>query len=387
MRILASAILAFLCASSVNAFTIISNRGKPAAWKNNTTSYQFYPDTSGDFTGGHDASGTVTDEFAPIRAAFQSWTNLSGINLSVHENSNTLSSAPQSGDHVNSIRWVRTGWRSLSFRPPSNALAVTLLAFDDASGEIDEADIFFNADNFSWAVVDSGSESNYIDVQNIATHEIGHFLGLDHSSEDLFETEPELADATMYYAASAGETSRRALHDDDEKGILALYGESSRGTPSISSADIVSDSAGILTLHVKGSGFNEYTSFVITTGSASDLDYVARYRTMTSSTEATVRFDALGFNGKGTLLAINQPANSGSLALAFSNLSGASASISADSASGGGGGCSLGVSIHDQPALSPWILAAFALILFSLRLSVRVVRLKVCSTQRGKSKS
>src|SRR5690606_35595408 len=47
----------------------------------------------------------------------------------------------------------------------------------------------------------------------IATHEIGHNLGLDHSNHQ---------DATMFYAYSGG-TGSRTLASDDIAGVCALY--------------------------------------------------------------------------------------------------------------------------------------------------------------------
>jgi MYXO-CTERM domain-containing protein len=52
------------------------------------------------------------------------------------------------------------------------------------------------------------------DLQNTATHEAGHFLGLSHSPEP---------DATMYASAPIGETAKRTLADDDVAGLCELY--------------------------------------------------------------------------------------------------------------------------------------------------------------------
>ena len=53
-----------------------------------------------------------------------------------------------------------------------------------------------------------------IDVQNTVTHEAGHTLGLDHT------TDPR---ATMYASAPSGQTSKRILGADDIAGICAIY--------------------------------------------------------------------------------------------------------------------------------------------------------------------
>jgi hypothetical protein len=149
-----------LPASSSYAFTLMSNAGRPAYWPHGDVHYRFNTATNGYFSGGHDHSGTATDEFTPIRTAFAAWSNLPGVALNIVENS-TTSSGPSTGDGSNTIKWIRTGWRNLSFRPPSNALAVTLLSFSSSTGYIVDADIYFNAENFQWAVVDNASESGY----------------------------------------------------------------------------------------------------------------------------------------------------------------------------------------------------------------------------------
>lgn len=382
IQIIVSFFVALSCSSDLSAFTLISNGGKPAYWNSGVARYKMHSTTSGYFTGGHDASGTVSTDFDPIRAGFDAWTTIPGLDLTVQDDGLALGTAPASGDGQNSIGWVRSSWRSLSFHPPSNALAVTLLSFDQSTGKIAEADIFFNAESFRWAVVDSPSESSYIDVQNIATHEIGHFLGVDHSSEDIFETDPVLADATMFYAAAAGETSRRDPHEDDVFAITSLYSSSDLGTPSISSAELLSNSGGVVTFRIQGDHFNEYTSFVLSKLSNSETDVVARYRTVSSSSEAVAQFDSLGFSGSATLLAFNNASRLASFRVDLTAL-GLQATEASD---GGGGGCEINLTSGSDSMMSIVTLVFGLMLLFSLRFSLRAVTLKTCSTRRGKNK-
>lgn len=88
--------------------------------------------------------------------------------------------------------------------------------------EIIEFDIMFDTD-YKWGDAGETSETeigdtSVMDLQNIATHELGHGVGLG----DLYIT--EASDETMYGSSTEGETKKRTLHFGDKAGIQELYG-------------------------------------------------------------------------------------------------------------------------------------------------------------------
>lgn len=120
-------------------------------------------------------------------------------------------------------------WQLITGAP--NAIAGTWIwvADKDNSGtlspgdEVLETDIVFNTQKrITWGIDADGEGTTYkisaYDVRNIATHEIGHVVGLD----DLYET--KYSEITMYGYASKGETKKISLEIGDIKGTQALYG-------------------------------------------------------------------------------------------------------------------------------------------------------------------
>lgn len=328
-------------------FTLISNFGKPARWLGNEVEYHFQ-DVPADFKD-------------PIRTSFLSWTILDGVDLTFNESKD--SGEAGSRDGRNTIAWVSEDWDGLYFNPPSNALAVTLSSFDSSTGAIVDADIYFNAETFSWAdIQDPEVEGSFVDVRNIATHEIGHMLGLDHSSVNFFESDPELYEATMYYASGAGEIRRRTPKDDDRWGMQSLYPNQAVASATISSVDKIDSTGNVHTYIVTGSNFSENTSFILSTLDGSSPDVVARYRTITSSSEAEIQLNLLGFGSdEATLIAYNGPESLGTY-----NLKTGITSQNFNSGSGGGGGCSL--QTKAEPLSSLFILGLSLIMLATLAL-------------------
>ncbi|UCD07610.1 MAG: matrixin family metalloprotease, partial [Candidatus Aenigmatarchaeota archaeon] len=103
--------------------------------------------------------------------------------------------------------------------PQSGVIAVTIIwgYFYGPPGqrEIIEFDILFDTD-FTWG--DATKDPSVMDLQNIATHEIGHGFGLG----DLYDS--ACAEETMYGYSTEGETKKRDLNAGDITGIQELYG-------------------------------------------------------------------------------------------------------------------------------------------------------------------
>lgn len=116
----------------------------------------------------------------------------------------------------------------------SNTLAITLTSgycIGDCMGDgrvrISDADIVFKADE-SWDVHSGSRQSGVTEFRRVALHELGHALGLRHSSE---------SPAIMQQFISGVET----LQADDMAGITSIYGDAPSAltvSPSLYSVNI-----------------------------------------------------------------------------------------------------------------------------------------------------
>ena len=98
----------------------------------------------------------------------------------------------------------------------ANAIAVTII-WIVRSGKnkiIVDYDVLFN-NYFQWG--DASVNPSLMDLQNIATHEIGHGIGLG----DLYNT---CIQETMYGYSTEGDISKRTLNSGDISGLQKLYG-------------------------------------------------------------------------------------------------------------------------------------------------------------------
>lgn len=98
--------------------------------------------------------------------------------------------------------WTGTG---------ANALALTTVWYDWHTGKIYDADVEING---TGGDITNGAPQDGADLPSIITHESGHFLGLDHS------TNPA---ATMYAYYMPRRDNLRELNPDDVAGICEIY--------------------------------------------------------------------------------------------------------------------------------------------------------------------
>ncbi|OGI16173.1 MAG: hypothetical protein A2Z52_01075 [Candidatus Moranbacteria bacterium RBG_19FT_COMBO_42_6] len=125
------------------------------------------------------------------------------VNINQNPQTTTINRAVNDGKNI--VAWGRTS---------GSALAVTYTWYSLPDKTVTESDIIMNSKfRWSWNVC---SDSSY-DAQNILTHEMGHWMGLDD------EYDSAHVDNTMYGYGSTGEFKKDTLEAGDITGVNAVY--------------------------------------------------------------------------------------------------------------------------------------------------------------------
>jgi len=111
-------------------------------------------------------------------------------------------------DEQNIISWVKF--------IPRDYIAIAVMWYDPDTMIIWEFDIVFNTFH-NWGI-DPVKKDRAFDIQNIATHEFGHPVGLDDLYDEIY------SELTMYGYSSKGETKKCSLEEGDIAGAQQLYG-------------------------------------------------------------------------------------------------------------------------------------------------------------------
>lgn len=149
-----------------------------------------------------------------IKASLESW-NQAVYYVSLYNNNPVIDYDARASigrpDYKNVITW-----RGLQ----KGIIAVAITWYDPTTGEIVDADIILRH-GYNWGIADGDEEeidlTDAFDIQNIVTHESGHWTGLD----DIYDEEYDAM--TMYGYSAYGEEIRRSLEPGDIAGAQEVY--------------------------------------------------------------------------------------------------------------------------------------------------------------------
>lgn len=178
--------------------------GLPLYWPNSCVSFDVQKD-------GSKKLGISADTLDAIaQKAFAQWMNADCGNgthpsIKVYDSGQIDCGKPEYNKdqpNANVITFHDDTWE---YTNTADTLALTTVFFDGDNGEIYDANIEINSNQYDFAdgIVASGAA----DLNAVLTHEAGHFLGLSHSS---------LLSATMFGSYNSDMST---LEQDDEQGI------------------------------------------------------------------------------------------------------------------------------------------------------------------------
>lgn len=169
------------------------------AWPGLPVSWYLHQNGSADL-GGFSSTRPI------VQAAFDEWMSPScTVWETTYEGTTSTWPGP---DGTQVVAWIESSW---PFDSVAIGVASTYTAGPTSARRIVEADISFNGEDYTWNTTGTGGG---VDAQSIATHEIGHFLGLDHDGCSAGET---------MCAGYSGGTDFRSISADDITGVCSVY--------------------------------------------------------------------------------------------------------------------------------------------------------------------
>lgn len=149
-------------------------------------------------------------EFEAVQNSFNQWRNITESELDFEFAGATTNAVSSASDNRNVIRWVDANIAAGVF-------AVTITTFDTTTAKLLDADMELNDRDFTWDTLGPTATQGVIGramIENVVTHEIGHFVGLDHASN---------ARSSLFFQSGPGLVSSVSLETDDRAAIISDY--------------------------------------------------------------------------------------------------------------------------------------------------------------------
>jgi matrixin/thrombospondin type 3 repeat protein len=185
---------------------------------------------------GGDAAIGVAGSLAAIDGALAAWTNVTGSNI-VLQRGGATPPAPLRCDGISQL--VFDDPFDEMPRPSACSGVLALGGYCTSSQtQVFNGKTFFRITEGNVTFNQGFAGCGFWDVTNlaeVATHEIGHTIGIGHSSES-DDAPPELKDATMYYRAHF-DGRGASVHADDIAAVRYLYPGADSADPNVDDSD------------------------------------------------------------------------------------------------------------------------------------------------------